>query len=450
MSKFRVLLLLAFGLTSIISCQHDDVQDVEPSILFSVDLDHQKFHTDYKKSYLAAYTPQGELLKYGSLSDSSNWVLKAPYEGNKIDIVFFEIWHQNSLVIDHIKNVNVGQVFTDPDKLVPTLQIQNKKVVLKIEDFGNRAGNSTAADFTYESRPHSHIRGYTHPYGEFAWEKVENGYTYKKTYIEVDSKYQGSEVILFERGTNKPYVKHIDVNPSSINDNDTITLHKSDFVLGEMNTVQVNSLNNNFNNIFLYTYNSHPGRRDLITSFEDVPSTATEKKIKYVSSSILPIHYWNFVYRTTNTTSYSIRANTGIPPTIAIPELSGHNVIQNGNQLDFTHSTVFPGKTLARSTFECSKRKNGAHFSYSLHFDPSESIGTVHIKPVQIPNEILSGYTDFTVLNNLGWQDYNYNQTYTSIPGNSPLDFLKSSLLRWVDNNSSNSNYTYEVFSIGL
>ncbi|TGD58143.1 hypothetical protein [Flavobacterium humi] len=450
MSKFHTLLFFAFALTSLFSCQEDDIQDVETSVLFSVDLDPGKFTSDYKKSYIAAYTPQGELLKYGSLSDSSAWVLKAPYEGNKIDIVFFEIWHGNSLMVNHIKNVNIGQVFTDPDHLLPDLTLPTKEIVLKVEDFGNRDGNSTAASFTYECRPHSHIRGYSYPYGEFMWDKVENNYTYKKTNIEINAKYQGTEIILFERGTNKPYVKHIDIAANSITSGDTITLHKSDFVLSTTNTVEVNSVNNAFNNIFLYTYNSHPGRRDMITSFENVPNTAAEKKIKYVSSSILPIDRWEFTYRAGTTTNYYRQANTGIPSVINVQELTGHNLVNNGNQSDFTHGSIFPGKILARSTFECSKVKNGANFHYSMFFDNNESIGTTHIVPVRIPDEILSGYANFIALDALEWQDFGYSQTYTDIPGNSPLDFLKNSLLRWVDRNSSDSDYTYEVFSIML
>ena len=56
----------------------------------------------------------------------------------------------------------------------------------------------------------------------------------------------------------------------------------------------------------------------------------------------------------------------------------------------------------------------------------------------------------FHALDALGWRDFGYSQTYTGIPGNSPLDYLKNSLLRWVDTDSSDSDYTYEIFSIKL
>lgn len=433
------------------SCQdNDDLPKTAPQTLFSVNLDNQKFNTDYKKSYIAAYTPKGEFIKYGSLSDSSNWVLSAPYKGDKIDIIFFEIWHQNSLIVNHIKNVNIGQVFTDPNMLNPTPILPGKSIVLEIEDFGNRDGNSTAPSYTYECRPHKHNRGYAHPYGEFLWDKVENGYTYKQINIDPDSKYQGTEIILFERGTNKPYVKHIDIASNSISSGDTITLHKSDFELGETKTVEVNSINNEFNNIFLYTYNSQTDRKDMITSFEDVPNNATEKKIKYVSSTLLPTTFWDFRYfAKNNTTTYTIQTNATIPSTITVQELTGHSLIKNGNKSNFTHSTLFPEKKHTRTIFTCSKRINGAVFSYSTLFDTHESIGNSDIVPVQIPNEILSIYTDFTTLNNIGWQSYSYSQIYTNIPGNSSLDFLRNSLM-WVDNNTSNSSYSYETFSIKL
>ena len=448
----KILHFLTLISVLFVSCQKDNTLESESRILFSIDLDVQKFDTDYKKAYIAAYTSDGKLINYGSLSDSTKWELEADFKKDIIDIVYFEIWHKNSLKINHIRNINIPQSFTDPNKLEPDPFLnQTKHITLKVEDFGNRDENSTGST-PYENRPHKHNRGNSHPYGEFIWDEVKEDYTYKSTYIDLNPDSQGLELTIFERGTNKPYISYINIPATNINSGDTITLHKSDFKLGELKTIQVNSSYNDFDNIFLYTYNSKAGKRELITSFEDVvPNSSNIKSISYVNSNdILPIDYWDFRYfaKSANTTSYTIRSNNVMPSFIDIKELSSSVITKLGNQFDFTHGNIFLGKNIARSTVQFSKKNNESNFSYSLYFEGSESIGNTKIIPFDIPEEILNEYSAFKELNSLEWRIQRYNQTYTNIPENSPLNFLKNSILNWKDNNSSNQEYSYETFSI--
>ena len=450
----KILQLLTFILVLCVSCQKDDKLEQEPRILFSVDLDIQKFDIkNYREGYIAAYTPDGELINYGSLSDSAKWELKADYKNDFIDIVYFEVSHKTSLKIDHFRNVPIGQSFTDPNKFESAPYInQAINITFKVEDFGNRDENSTGT-MLYENRPYKHHRGYAYPYGEFGWEKIKDGYTYKRSYIDLSPDSQGTEMTIFERGTNEPYISYIDIPATDINPGDTITLHKSDFKLGALKTIQVNSSYNDFDNIFLYTYNSKEDSRDLITSFEMVvPNSSNEKSTNYISSDVIPINYWvfNYLARSANTTSYTIRSNKVMPSYIDIKELTGYAITKSGNNFDFTHGNIFPDKNIARSTVQLSKNIDCSKFSYSQHFDGSESIGNTKIKPFDIPEEIINKYIGFKELNSLEWAGYSYSQIYTNIPENSSLDFLRNSILNSKDNNSSNQEYSYETFSISL
>lgn len=449
----KVFQLLILTIVLFVSCKKENPIQLQPSILFSVDLDNQKFNIDYMKAYIAAYTPQGELLNYGSLSDSSKWDLKAEYNGSKIDILYYEVWRESSVNISHIKAVPVGETFTDPNWLVPDpLLNQYKPIIIKVEDFGNRDDNNTASN-NFEKRAYKHIRGYAYPYGDIIWDKIENGFAYSGSLVDAHFENQGMELSLFERGTNTPYVHYLDIAENSVNSNDTITLMKSDFTPGELKSIQVNSLNNDFDNIFLYTYHSETNRKDLITSFENVDGNANEKIVRYIKSDIFPISYWKFDYNVTfagNTTTYSIRSNKTIPSLIDIKELTGHSITKSGYQFNFTHSDNFPDKNLANSMINFSKARNDISFSYSLHFDGSESTGNTVFTPFEIPAELLTSYNGFSELNNdVEWEETSYSQVYTNISHNSPLDILKNNLT-WKENNSSNNDYTYEVFSIKL
>lgn len=440
--KLFVLSALLF-----VSCQKNNIPDLENSILFSVDLDNNKFKIDNFVAYIAAYTPEGDLLNYANLSDSSIWNLMAKYNGDKIDILYIEIWHESLVKIKHIRDVAVGQIFNDQNPLKADYSSSEYvNVTLKVEDFGNRVGNETSTNF-YEEWPHKHIRGFAYPYGEMTWDTVEDGYTYKSTYYPSDPNLQGIELILFERGTNLPYVSYIDIPAAGINPDDTITLDKNNFILGDLKTIQVNS-SSDFLNIFLYTYNSEDGRKDLITSFEDVPSDGV-KSIRYVSSDVLPISYWDFRYFTNSATSYTICSNKVMPSVIDIIELTGVEISKSENQFVLTHANIIPNKNLARSSVIFSKSNNEAQFDYSLYFEGSECNGSTTISLFEIPEEILNKYNGFKELNGLEWKENQYEQIYTNISKNSPLDFLKNSL-NWKDNNSSNEEYYYETFYVKL
>lgn len=447
MKHFSKLVLLIVACSLLFeSCKKDNETELESSVLFSVDLDNQKFNTDYSISYLAAYTPEGELLSFGNLSDSSKWDLVADYNYDKIDILYLELWNESLLTVNHIKNVTVGQVFKDTDLNEPYID-NSINITLKVEDCGNRDGNSTASN-NFESRPHKHHRGIVYPYGEFNWDKINDGYTYKSSYLLLNPSLQGIALTLFERGTNEPMVSYIDIPEANVNPEDTIILHKNDFVHAELNTIQINS-SSDFRNIFLYTYNSIDGKEDLITSFEDVHQDS-EKIIHYINSDILPISYWDYRYFTNSATSYTILSNKVMPSIIDVNELTGMSINKSGNQYNFTHGNIFPDKNIARSIVQLSKSNTEATYAYSMFFNENGSVGNTVITPFEIPVEILNNIDVFNELMKIEWQEFIYDQIYTEIPENSPLDFLRYTLLNHKSNNSSDQDYSFEKYSIEL
>lgn len=447
--RFKVFLLSTIIFLIFTGCKKEDSIEPKSCTLFSVDLDINKFKMDLDldASYLVAYTPDGKLLGYGNLADSSTWDLKAKYNGDLIDIVFYQFWHGNTLNITHIKNVNTGLSFIDMNKIKPnTTSSESIEITFKVEDFGNRSGNSTSSDL-YEAIPIMRFRGYAYPSGEFSWDNIKEGYTYVKRNFLSD----GLELIMFERGTNKPYLYYLDIPTANLSSGDTITLNKSDFSLAELKTVQISASNNGFDNIFLYGYNSVNGGKDLISSFEQVPSQSNGNSIRYISSEALPINHWDLRYFTNSQyTSYTIRSNKEIPASIEIKELTGQKITKSGKRFDFTHGNVFPDKKLARSNISFSKSINSYSFYYELYFGENESTGSTSITPPKIPDEIISKY-NLEDINNAEWHEGSYTQTYTNLSGNSPLDFLKNMLgCTSTVKNSSSNEYSYEEFIYGF
>ena len=455
-----------------------DSPELKSSALFAVDLDNQQFNSSYQKSFLAAYTPDGALLGYGSLTDSSKWDLNATYNGDKIDILFIEVWHDNQLFVDHVKNVSVGQTFSSQSGRIATgicktkryeeiaarefihnmdLQQQNKQeepfnLIVKAEDFGNRVGNSTGSR-NFNSFPYLYKRGQAYSGGYQPWDKLANGYTIAKTYVDTDPINQGFTLCLFERGTNQPYIYYFNQPTSNFNSGDTLTIHKSDFVKGTQNSIQVTSSSNDFNNIFLRNYNSVSGRSDLITSFDDI-TPANGKTVQYFSSENLPTTYWSFFYSAAqNKTSYSLITNSTIPASIEVKELTGQSITKVGDKFELTHSSKAINIELARSYVTFYKNNTNIYFSYSRFFDGGESIGTSSFKLFAIPTPILANHVGFQELNATNeWKAASYNQVYTNVAGNSSLENFIYGLSNWGNekNKSASGAYTYETFSIGL
>lgn len=449
---YTKLLLTAFSLLFLVSCQNDDAPtEPKSNVLFSVDLANNN-HAGDIKGYIAAYTPDGELLNYGSLGDSLKWDLKAKYNGTKIDIVYFDVLH--GLTADHFKNISVGQTFTDPNLNIKYNTETGSKIFnFKVEDFGNRIGNSTA-DFTYMNVPFMRRTGYAY-WGDMDWDKIENGYGYQNATLNFSDdpkdKEQGLELIMFERGTNIPYIKYFDLTDLAKNNITNITLNKSDFTAAQAKIVEINAISNDYANALLYTYNSKEGRRDIITSFDH--HSETGNKIYYISSTeVLPTSYWKFSYSAKDkNTSYAIKSNKKeIPSTIAIKDLKGQSITKNGNQFTLTHAAVFPDKKLVRSYVTFYKYHGALRFDYTVYFDSAESVGTAKITPLKLPTELLKKYNDFITIDSEEWKTGSYGQVYTNIPNNSPLDYLKNSLIRWSDNDKANSEYSFENFSIAL
>jgi hypothetical protein len=402
------------------------------------------------EAYIAAYSSDGKLLNYGNLSDSSNWKLKGECKDDKIDILYFSISHDGALSIAHIKDVSIGYSFTDTNRFAMNSFPQDFPITLKVEDFGNHSANNTSLT-DFEMIPRNFNRGY--PYtGEFNWDKIEDGYTYNNSFIVLDQLYQGKEILIFERGTNKPFVYYLNIPANELSSGDTITLNKSDFTPAELNTIEVSSSNNEFEKIYLYTYNSSAGKKTLLTSFDQViPDSSGEKTVKYIISDILSISNWNLNYfgNSKGSTSYKILSNKIIPSSIEIKELTGQKISMTGDQINFTHSNIFPDKNLTRSIIQFTKN-NSSSFTYYLYSAPSESIGETTIKLFDIPEEILMKFPDFKEFNNMPWNIYRYSHIYTNIPENSPIEYFENSILNLIDKNSSTEDYTYEEYYVNF
>src|SRR6218665_512746 len=226
-------LLSACFLLFLFSCQNDEADspavEQQTNVLFSVD-----FGNSYKgsiKGYLAAYTPEGELLNYGSLGDSTKWDLKGKYNGDKIDILYFEVI--NGLGIQHMKNIPVGQTFTNLRNTATYQETDKKTFKFKVEDFGKREGNGTD-EFGFMSTAYLSRSGYA-TFNPLKWAKVENGYTYADISFskgnDPGEKEYGAELLLIDRVTNKAYIKYLDLKTLTENytSSHVITLNKSDF-----------------------------------------------------------------------------------------------------------------------------------------------------------------------------------------------------------------------------
>lgn len=461
MFKLRHSLLFMFFLLSFVSCQSDDVSEsadgpeAKTNVLFSVDLDPNKYNGSIQ-SYLAAYTPEGKLLQYGCLVDSTKWDLKAKYEGSKIDIVYITVVNTQTIYVDHIKNVNVGQTFTDSNRIVGDYQETGTKVLkFKVEDFGNRTDNTTSTDLEIKI-PHIGRSGWA-TWNQFTWDKIEEGYGFENVTLYYNNdpkeKIHGAQMVLFERGTNTPYVKYLDLTALAKSNagDELITLNKSDFTAAEKKTIQVNAKSDDYWNMFFYTYNSKADRREMITYFNNIDQG---DKIWYITGTDeLPISYWDFIYSAKEkNTSYSIRSTKkDIPGTFDIKELTGQTITKTGDQYKLTHSAVFPDKKLVRSTINFNTfRTTGSGISYNIHFEGAESIGTVNVAPFKIPEALLKKYEKFAGYNP-DWIVGEYSQIYTNAPKNSTLDFFKQEVIQWIDmNKPSTEDFTYERFSVKL
>ena len=447
-------------------------------MLFSVDLASGSFNNDYEKGvYLAAYTPDGDLLGYGNLTDSTKWDLIGKYTGDKIDILFIDVWNYDYLAIYHFTDVPIGQSFTGQSslasaspariKLMPTnpkLGMMKQQVPsvpnqrdgacilnLKVEDFGNRTGNTTGTN-SYESYAYFHGRGTAYPYGEIFWDKVENGYTFMQNYLTPYPEYQGFVLNLLERGTNDAYSYYSDQSFANFTISDTLTLHKSDFTKGLLKTIDISSSSNDYNHIFLITYNEQDGKRDLITSFDDITPSSNEKTVRYFTGDNIPINKWRLSYNASfYKTSYSITSNMPIPNAIEVKEMTGQSIRKVNDHFEFTHSSAVVPSPLVQSVVQFFKESNHIVFVYNRFFEGSQSSGTSTFKLYDIPAAILADNAGFTDLDaNNSWIETGYYQSYTNISGFTPIDYLKSQLGVFATPKVINEEYAVENFKIGL
>ena len=459
------------------SCQKDSTPDIKSNVLFSVDLASGSFNNGYEQAYLAAYTPDGELLGYGNLTDSTKWDLVGKYTGDKIDILFIDEWHESYLAIYHYTDVPIGQSFTgqsssayaSPKRIeqmpinpklgkmqqqvssVPNQRDVSYVLNLKVEDFGNRYDNTSSSN-SYESYPYFHSRGIAYPFGELIWDKVENGYTFMQRSLPADSIYQGFVLNMLDRETNDAYSYYSDQSLANLTIDDTLTLHKSDFTKGLLRTIDISSSSNDFNHIFLYTYNTLDGKRDLITSFDDITPSSNEKTVRYFTGDNIPINKWQLSYNASfYKTSYSITSNMPVPNAIEVKEMTGQSIRKVNDHFEFTHSNAVVSSPLVKSVVLFFKETNNVVFAYNRFFEGSQSSGTSTFKLYDIPAAILADNAGFTDLDaNNSWIETGYYQSYTNISGFTPIDDLKARLDIFATPKVISEEYAVENFSIGL
>ncbi len=297
--------------------------------------------------------------------------------------------------------------------------------------------------------PHRHYRGRSRYHGGLLWDKIKDGYTYDMISNPWLPDELGMSLVIFERGTNQPYIAYIENPVDHYNRGDTIILNKSDFEACEFKTIQVKNTGGGAY-LQIITYNSKEGGHDLITCYvrEDYGST-----ISYVSSDILPISHWEFYkgFSRTQSTSYRIRTNMDVPSSIEIKELRGSKFERYGNQYNLTHGEVYNDKNLSMSTLSISKTiRDRASIYYKMHFNGIESIGRVPIEPIEIPEEILINNITLRELDDIKWESDNYNQFYTNLQDNSPLEYLENTFLRLNKENSLADEYIHEEFGVFL
>ncbi|KRD57671.1 hypothetical protein ASE40_15000 [Flavobacterium sp. Root935] len=450
---YSKVLLSIFSVIFLFSCQNDDADSPvqQAKVLFSVN--YGSSHTGDIKGYLAAYTPEGELLNYGSLGDSLKWDLKAKYNGDKIDILYFEV--VNGMQVQHIKNISVGQTFTNLRNIFLYQETDRKTFKFKVEDFGKREGNGNVEN-GFSSTAYLIHSGYA-TFNPLTWSKIENGYTYADITFtkgnDIEEKEYGAELLLFEKNTNKPYVKYLDLKMLTQNytSNDVITLNKSDFSPAEIKTVQVDANNVPYENMFLYTYNIQADRRNIIRSFNHI---IEGNKIWYVSSNDeIPINYWRLVYSAkTGNTSYVAESNKKeVPSLVNVKELSGHSITKNGDKFSFKHGAVFPDKKLLRTFVSFYKYRYSANsITYIWNFDSTESTGTLNLKPFKFPAGLLDKFSNIKQTDQREWETGDYGQVYdTRSSTNVMLNYLNDILL-WKTNVYTVNEYTFETYSIKL
>ncbi len=270
--------------------------------------------------------------------------------------------------------------------------------------------------------------------------------------LPADSPYQGFVLNLLERGTNDAYSYYSDQTVADFTINDTLTLHKGDFTKGLLKTVNVTSSSNDYNNIFLYTFNSQNGKRDLITSFDIVTPTNNGKTLRYFTGNNIPINKWQLAYTASYyKTCYFIVTNRPIPATIEVKELIGQSINKVGDHFELTHSSSVTSSTLTQSIMTLVKQNDNILFFYDRYFYGNQSDGISSFKLLDIPKEILAehnGFVDFDNTNS--WIDNSYSQTYSNVPGYTPVDDLKARLGITAASTVINEDYAMERFSIGL
>jgi len=451
-----IVLLIAV----LMSCKKEEattISEVKPSVLLKIDLENSdNFVSSNTLYYLAAYTPDGELLGYGSLSDSLKWELSGNYTGATIDVLMFEVWDNSNIEVLHYTDVPIGQSFTQQNSLasassekiqqwninpkngqlqqmtptIPKQRYGNIMLTLKIEDFGNRPGNSTGTS-DFESNAYFYKRGDNCELcGKIQWDKIEGGFTFLQKSFNTDSLYQGFVINMVERGSNDAYCLYFNQPLTNANNGDTLTINKSDFTKGLVKTIDLTSSSNNLASMNLHTYCHQNGYPDLLLSFEEAWPTRDTRELRYFTADNLPLNSWHLIYNQSSFfTDYSLTSNQQIPSSIEIKEITGESISKVGEQYKLTHGQINTTSIITRSCVNLYKINGNNTAFYSLYFDGSKSIGTSTFKLFEIPPFILDKYNNLVPFKSgSDWLGNSYSQTYANITGYGPIDDLKNKL----------------------
>lgn len=219
-----------------------------------------------------------------------------------------------------------------------------------------------------------------------------------------------------------------------------------------LKTIDISSSSNDYNHIFLYTYNAQDGKRDLITSFDIVTPSSNGKTARYFTGDNIPINRWQLSYSTSfYKTSYSITSNMPIPNAIEVKEMTGQSIRKVNDHFVFTHSSAVVLSPLVQSVVSFFKESDNITFYYNRFFEGSQSSGTSTFKLYDIPAAILSNHAGFTDVNaNYRWIETGYMQKCTNISGFTPVDDLKARLDVFASPTAINEEFAVETFSVGL
>jgi hypothetical protein len=461
-----VILLLLF---TFCSCSKSSEHEDEGRVLLKVNA-NESIKDREEWCYLAAFSPQGELLGLACLSDSVNWEMKVPtYTGDKIDILTYEINDfeyvssgqiegiTDKVNVTHYQDIDVGSVFdmsmsyTQKNLAVKPLfsdgnisqfderelNIKSTKVgiphygiTLKVEDFGtdplvqqrNKSDEPVIDNWKY---------------------KNDGAYFYWDTHIRSDSlAYDGLRLSVTDKLTLEPYVYYGELLGAGFKRNDTLVLHKSDFVKGEINNIEIVDENNtyrDYNSATFNAYNTTDGKVDLLCKGDRYYySESFLEGINCLVSENLKINKWNFSYSTRGSQCY-FASHSELPNEIRIKKISNLSVSTTtyGKRWYLKHGYV--NTSLSMGISQCVFYGSFEGFesvNYTFCINGDDSLGVSDLTAFKIPDQIINDMQLSPEFQSLQLVRTSYKQYYYDNTDISSINFLKA----WMNIESVYSN----------